>query len=177
MGIGLRASVCLAVGCPAVLYSCGCVWSFVLPPKAANAFRFAFRPGGGGGGTCDVPYAVDAFWVEVLAFGLLACSAARCPGYCAGPYDPFSLLRCFLLLGGCPWELVGVTRKVVAALREAGFLVSPSRLWSLSLEFSSWVSSSIHVSRGYGLIPGPFFACSPSGLGWLRQRTRTTALE
>ena len=30
-------------------------WSFVLPPKAARAFRFGFRPGGGGGhGSCTV---------------------------------------------------------------------------------------------------------------------------
>ena len=40
-------------------------WSFVLPPKAARAFRFGFRPGGGGTG--HVPHATHAVWVELFS--------------------------------------------------------------------------------------------------------------
>ena len=37
----------------------------------------------------------------------------------------FHYLDDFLLMGGCPSELKEVTRRVVEALREAGFVVSP----------------------------------------------------
>ena len=54
-----------------------------------------------------------------------------------------------------------------------GFWCHPCRFRSPLLGFSFWASSSICVSRKYGLILGHFFKCLPNGFGWLRQRTRT----
>ena len=98
-------------------------WSFVLPPKAARAFRFGFRPGGG----ARVMYRMRRMpfgW----KFSPLLCQLAL-QKVIEGIVPPhmiiFHYLDDFLLMGGCPTELKEVTRRVVDALKAAGFLVSP----------------------------------------------------
>ena len=98
-------------------------WSFVLPPKASGAFRFGFRPGGG----ARVMYRMRRMpfgW----KFSPLLCQLAL-QKVIAGIVPPhmiiFHYLDDFLLLGGCPAELREVTKRVVEALKAAGFLVSP----------------------------------------------------
>ena len=98
-------------------------WSFVLPPKAARAFLFCFRPGGGARvmyGMCRMPFGWE--------FSPLLCPLAL-QKVIAGLVPPhmmiFHYLDDFLLMGGCPAELREVTRWVVDALKAAGFLVLP----------------------------------------------------
>ena len=65
-------------------------WSFVLPPKAARAFRFGFRPGGGGTG--HVPHATHAVWVEVFPATMSIGLAKGNRGDSPTAYDHFPLL-------------------------------------------------------------------------------------
>ena len=98
-------------------------WSFVLPPKAARAFRFAFRPGGG----ARVMYRMRRMLFG-WKFSLMLCQLALqkpIKGIVPPPMILFHYLDDFLLMGGCLAELKEVTRWVVDALKAAGFLVSP----------------------------------------------------
>ena len=139
-------------------------WLFVLPPKASRAFRFGFRPGGG---------ARVVYRMRRMPFGLkfspLLCQLALqkvIEGISPPHMVIFHYLDVFLLLGGCPAELREVTRRVVEALKAAGFLVSLSRFWSARRAFCFWGSILIHKCGAFGPTRARICRCLRYGCVW-----------
>ena len=77
------------------------------------------------GGACVVSNAQNAIWMEIVAISVLGGFTENCTGVVPAHMVLFHYLNDLLILGECGKELEEVTRRMVQALRDEAFLVSP----------------------------------------------------